>query len=65
MLLLCEKSHYRARQGLMELSVLSLGCRGEYSEMSHFLPEACLKQGEASNVCNDVRKSNIHCSLTV
>lgn len=51
----------------MELSALSLGCRGEYSEMSHFLPEACLKQGEASNVCNDVKWSisTLYETLTV
>lgn len=50
---LCEKLHYKAHQGLIELSALTLGCRGGCSEMSHFLPEACLKQGEDSNASND------------
>ena len=52
-LLPCEKLHYEAHQGLIELSALTLGCRGECSEMGHFLPEASLKQGEDSNVSTD------------
>lgn len=48
-LLPCEKLHYEAHQGLIELSAPTLRCRGECSEMSRFLPEASLKQGGDSN----------------
>lgn len=48
-LLPCEKWHYEAHQGLIELSAPTLRRRGECSETSHFLPEASLKQGGDRN----------------
>lgn len=63
-LLPCEKLHYKAHLGSVELSAPTLGRRGECSEMSHFLPEASLKQGEDSNVSVDglrsVRFKTVH-----
>lgn len=64
-LLPCEKLHYRAYQGLMELSALTLGWKGECSQMDCILPEASLKQGEDNDVSGDGLKRSIIINSTL
>lgn len=55
-LLPCEKLHYKAQQGVIELSALTLSegrAREESSQTSPFLPEASLKQGEDITISGD------------